>query len=151
MTRDERYIKQALELAKKAGEQGEVPVGAVVVLGDNVVGKGYNTREQKKSVLGHAEINAIEQATKHVQDFRLNDCEIFVTLEPCAMCMGAISAARIKRLVFGAFDKITGCAGSVCEINEMSFSPIKETLGGVLEKQCKQTLEEFFLKLRKEP
>ncbi len=148
MTRDEQYIEKALELANVAAAKGEVPVGAVVVYRDKIIGKGYNTREQEKSVLGHAEINAIQQATKTIGDFRLDESEIFVTLEPCAMCMGAIINARIKRLVFGAFDISAGCGGSVLELNETSFSPIKETLGGVLEQRCKTVIEDFFKTIR---
>jgi len=144
MTRDESYIALAIEQAKLAADMGEVPVGAVVVRRDFVISTGFNRRESNKNPLSHAETEAIKKAAAAVGDWRLSDCEIFVTLEPCAMCAGAILASRMKRVVFGAFDPAAGCFGSAADLSLLSFAPVIEIIGGVLLAECEALLTSFF-------
>ena len=124
MTRDELYMKKALELAKIAAEQGEVPVGAIVVKRSSgeIIGRGFNRREYGRSPLTHAELVAIEEASRNLGGWRLMGCELFVTLEPCPMCTGAIINSRIERVVFGAYDKKAGSCGSVVNLFELPYN-----------------------------
>jgi len=144
MTRDERYLALAIEQAKKAASLGEVPVGAVIVSRDGVIAAGYNKRERDKNPLAHAEIEAIGKAAAAEGDWRLSDCELFVTLEPCAMCAGAIVTCRIKRVVFGAFDPAAGCLGSAVDLSLLPFARDMEVIGGVLLAPCEKLLSDFF-------
>ena len=147
---DEIYMKKALELAQIAAEQGEVPVGAIVVKKSTgeIVGRGFNRREYGRSPLTHAEIVAIEQASRRLGGWRLVDCELFVTLEPCPMCAGAMINSRIERVVFGAYDAKAGSCGSVIDLFELPYNHKPELKGGVLESECAGILSEFFKKLR---
>lgn len=146
---DTDFMKLALELAEKAAEIGEVPVGAVVVRGDEVVGTGFNKRESAKNALAHAELEAINAACKKLGGWRLHQCDLYVTLEPCPMCSGAIVNARIRRLIYGASDRKAGCFGSVCDFNSLPFNHKPEVIRGVLAEPCSQILSEFFQRLRK--
>lgn len=147
---DNEYMNAALELAQKAYMLGEVPVGAVVVKKSTgeIVGKGYNRRETDKDPLAHAEISAIKQASETLGGWRLIDCDIYVTLEPCPMCCGAIINSRIERVVFGAFDKKSGSAESVVNMFELPFNHKPEIVSGVEEKKCAKILKDFFAELR---
>ena len=151
MDRDEIYMLKALELAEIAAEQLEVPVGAIVVKKSTgeIVGRGFNRREYGKSPLTHAEIIAIDQASKKLGGWRLIDCELYVTLEPCPMCAGAIINSRVERVVFGAYDKKAGSCGSIVNLFELPYNHKPELVGGVLETECSAVLSEFFSKLRK--
>ena len=147
---DEVYMQAALELAKEAAAAGEVPVGCVVVCDGKIVGRGRNRREQDKTALAHAEIEAIKEACETLGGWRLWQCTLYVTLEPCPMCAGAIVNARIPRVVYGASDKKCGACGSVCNLFTMDFNhhPTVET--GVMETECGELLTEFFQNLRVE-
>lgn len=142
-------MRQALELAKQASDEGEVPVGAVVVCEGKVVGTGRNRREKEKNALCHAEIEAIDNACKTLGGWRLHKCDLYVTLEPCPMCSGAVINSRIKRLVYGAADKKAGCARSVTNLFDMPFNHKPEVVSGVLEEECSSLLQDFFRELRK--
>lgn len=142
------FMNDALLLAKKAEELGEVPVGAVIVKNGEIVGRGYNLRETKNNALLHAETVAIDDACKNLGSWRLDDCEMYVTLEPCPMCAGAIINARIKTLVFGAYDLKAGCAGSVTNLFALPFDKTPEVYGGIKEALCCEILEQFFRNLR---
>ena len=142
-------MRAALELAKQAAEEGEVPVGAVVVCDDEIVGTGRNRREKEKNALCHAEIEAIDTACKTLGGWRLHKCDLYVTLEPCPMCSGAIINSRIKRLVYGAKDTKAGCAESVINLFEMPFNHKPIIQSGVMEEECKGVLQDFFSELRK--
>lgn len=144
MTRDERYITAALEQAEEAASLGEVPVGAVVVKENDIIARGHNRRETDKNALSHAETEAIRSACELLGDWRLDGCELFVTLEPCAMCAGAILQSRIKRVVFGAFDPAAGCMGSVIDMTLLPIGAPTELLGGVLQRECEDLLKRFF-------
>ncbi len=148
---DEFYMLRALELAKTAALLGEVPVGAVVVrkTTGEIVGEGYNRREIDKDSLAHAEIIAIDNASKKLGGWRLVDCEIYVTLEPCPMCAGAIINSRIERVIYGASDSKAGCCKSVINLFELPFNHRPEVIGGVLEEQCSGILSDFFRNLRR--
>ena len=146
---DREYMRAALELAKQAAEEGEVPVGAVVVCDGEIVGTGRNRREKEKNALCHAEIEAIDNACKTLGGWRLHKCDLYVTLEPCPMCSGAIINSRIKRLVYGASDKKAGCAESVINLFEMPFNHKPEIVSGVMEEECRTILQDFFSDLRK--
>ena len=144
-----KFMKEALNLAKEAEKMGEVPVGAVIVKDGEIIGKGKNTRETENNPVGHAEINAILDASKNLGSWRLDGCEMYVTLEPCAMCMGALINSRIKKITFGAFDLKAGACGSVVNLNNFAFNHHPELLGGIMEDECGEILTEFFKKLRK--
>lgn len=144
----EYFMSEALSLAKKAAEEGEVPVGAVVVKDDEIVGRGYNRREGAKNALSHAELIAIDDACKTLGGWRLWQCDLYVTLEPCPMCAGAIINSRIKKVYFGARDEKAGCFGSVTDFNNLSFNHKPEIEMGVLSKQSEDLLKEFFANLR---
>lgn len=147
---DEKYMKAALKQARKAIELGEVPIGCVIVYEGKIIGRGYNRRNTDKSVLCHAEITAIKKACKKIGDWRLEDCTLYVTLEPCQMCAGAIVQSRIPRVVMGAMSPKSGCAGTVLNILENpEFNHQVDVTTGVLEKDCSDILKEFFTELRK--
>lgn len=147
---DEKYMRMALEQAALAAEGGDVPVGAVVVCGDKVVARARNEREKRRSPVAHAEIIALEKAAKKRGTWRLSECTIYVTKEPCPMCAGAIFQARIKRLVFGATDPKGGAAGSLYNIvNDCRLNHQSEITAGVLENESAVMLREFF-KIRRE-
>ena len=143
-----KFMKAALAEAKKAYMIDEVPVGAIIVYQNKIIARGHNTRETKQSVLGHAEINAISKASKKVGSWRLEDCDMYVTLEPCSMCSGAIIQSRIKNLYFGAKDPKTGACGSVLNIFEHDFNHKVNVAGGIMEDECSQIIKEFFKELR---
>src|SRR5690625_386157 len=150
MNRDEKFMKEALEEAKKAALRNEVPIGAVIVYNDDIIARGSNIREESETTLSHAELVAIEQANKVVGSWRLEDCTLYVTLEPCVMCAGAIVQARIKRVVYGAIDPKGGCAGTLMNLlNESRFNHQVEVTSGVLEENCRVLLQDFFKQLRK--
>lgn len=151
MTLDEEYMLKALELAQKAYDMGEIPVGAIVVDADgNIIGEGFNRREQLCSPTAHAEVVAIEQAAKHLSQWRLSDCTLYVTLEPCPMCAGAIMNSRLKRVVYGAFDDKNGACASVTCLFQKKFTHIPLVRSRVLEEQCSELLTRFFRNLRDE-
>lgn len=145
---EEEIMTRALELAQMSAQEGEVPVGAVVVLDGEIVGEGRNHRETAKNALAHAELEAIDAACKRLGGWRLHKCELFVTLEPCPMCMGAVINARIKRLVFGAKDAKNGACGSVVDLAQAGFTHTLPVESGCMEEQCSVILTEFFRRLR---
>ena len=145
---DAVFMKEALLLARQAAAEGEVPVGCVIVRGDEIVGRGRNRRETQKTALGHAEIEAIADACKNLGGWRLWECTLYVTLEPCPMCAGAIINARIPRVVFGASDEKCGACGSVCDLFSMDFNHHPQVEKGVCEAESAELLKEFFLDLR---
>ena len=147
---DLTYMDEALALAREAAAEGEVPVGCVIVRGDEIVGRGRNRREKDKSALAHAEIEAIEEACRNLGGWRLWECTLYVTLEPCAMCAGAILNARIPRVVYGASDSKFGACRSVCSLFDMAFNHHPTVEMGILEEECAALLTEFFAKLRVE-
>lgn len=145
----EKYMREALRQARKAYQLGEVPIGCVIVCQDRIIGRGYNRRNTDKSTLSHAEITAIKKASKAAGDWRLEDCTLYVTLEPCQMCSGAIVQARIPQVVIGCMNPKAGCAGSVLNILQMpEFNHQVQLLSGVLEKECSSMLTTFFQELR---
>lgn len=146
---DSIFMKEALKLAKEAFDEGEVPVGAVVVCDGVIVGRGKNSREKSKNALCHAELEAINEACKALGGWRLFKCDMYVTLEPCPMCAGAIINSRIKRLVYGAYDKKAGAVKSVVDIFSLPFNHKPETVGGFMEEECSSLLTSFFSLLRK--
>ena len=147
---DEIFMREALELAREAFEDGEVPVGCVIVRKGEIVGRGRNRREADKSALAHAEIEAIADACKTLGGWRLWECDLYVTLEPCPMCAGAIINARIPRVVYGASDQKCGAVRSVCSLFSMEFNHHPKVEYGILEEDCAALLTEFFQKLRVE-
>ncbi len=148
MTDDEMIMRKALEQARLAANEGEVPVGAVVTLDKEIVSVGRNRRETVRNALAHAEIEAIDAACRKLGGWRLHKCELFVTLEPCPMCMGAIINARIKRLVYGASDPKNGACGSVIDLSSVGFTHTVEVERGFLSEECAAELTSFFRKLR---
>ena len=149
MTADEKYMKEALRQARKAWALMEVPIGCVIVQNDKIIARGYNRRNTDKNTLSHAELNAIRKASKKTGDWRLEDCTIYVTLEPCQMCAGAIVQARIPRLVIGSRNPKAGCAGSVLNLLQVpAFNHQVEITEGVLEEECSLMLTNFFRDLR---
>lgn len=145
---NEYFMDQAIALAKEAAQEGEVPVGAVVVLGDRIVGTGRNRRENSKNALAHAEIEAINEACRTLGGWRLWQCDMYVTLEPCPMCTGAIINSRVKRLVYGASDNKAGSCGSVVNLFELPYNHKPEIVSGVKKDECAELLSEFFKALR---
>ena len=145
---DLQFMDAALELAKEAAADGEVPVGCVIIRNGQIVGRGRNRRETAKTALGHAEIEAIADACKNLGGWRLWECTLYVTLEPCPMCAGAIINARIPRVVFGASDEKCGACGSVCDLFSMEFNHHPQVEKGVREAESSQLLKEFFEQLR---
>ena len=145
----EKYMKEALQQAKKAYALGEVPIGCVIVYQGKIIGRGYNRRNTDKNTLAHAEITAINKASKFIGDWRLEDCTLYVTLEPCQMCAGAIVQARIPEVVMGCMNPKAGCAGSVLNVLEMpEFNHQVSVTRGVLEQECSDMLKTFFSELR---
>jgi len=147
---DNKWMGMALELAREAAAAGEVPVGCVIVRNGCVVGQGRNRREEGKSALAHAEVEAIADACRNLGGWRLWDCTMYVTLEPCPMCAGAVVNARIPRVVFGASDKKCGACGSVCDLFSMEFNHRPQVEKGILEEECAALLTDFFQNLRLE-
>lgn len=149
MTEDEAYMKQAITQAKRAYAKGETPIGCVIVSGDRVIARGYNKRNEKKNTLAHAEIIAINKASRVLGDWRLEGCTMYVTLEPCPMCAGAIVQARIPRVVVGSMNPKAGCAGSVMNLlNTPGFNHQVELTTGVRGDECSQLMTGFFRELR---
>ncbi len=147
MTETEIMLR-AIELARKAAELDEVPVGAIVVKDGEIVGEGFNRRETGKNALAHAELEAIDNACKRLGGWRLHQCEIYVTLEPCPMCTGAIINSRIKKVVFGASDYKAGSMGSVINLCDLPYNHKPEIQGGFMQEECSTLLTEFFARLR---
>ncbi len=146
---DAYWMKEALKLAEKARVMGEVPIGAVIIKEESIVGYGYNQRETKQQAGSHAEMTAIEQACRTLGNWRLENCTLYVTLEPCPMCAGAIVQSRIVRVVYGAADEKAGCAGTLMNLlNEPRFNHQAVVESGVMEKECGAALSSFFLELR---
>lgn len=149
MDTEEKYMRYAIAQAKKAYQLMETPIGCVIVHQDKVIARGYNRRDRKKSTLAHAEIVAIHRASRVIGDWRLEDCTIYVTLEPCPMCAGAIVQARIPRVVIGSMNPKAGCAGSVLNILQTpGFNHQAEVVSGVLAEECSQLMTNFFRELR---
>ena len=149
MMQDEIYMKEAIKQAKKAYALAEVPIGCEIVYQDKIIGRGYNRRTIDKNTLAHAELQAIKKASKKLGDWRLEDCTLYVTLEPCQMCSGAIIQARIKRVVVGCMNPKAGCAGSILNLLQMDeFNHQAELTTGVLGEECSQMMKQFFRELR---
>ena len=148
-TQDEKFMKEAIRQAKKAAEIGDVPIGCVIVHDDKIIARGYNQRNKNKTVLAHAELLAITKACKKLGDWRIEECSMYVTLEPCQMCAGAIVQARIPRVVIGSMNPKAGCAGSILNLLEMpEFNHQVDVTRGVLEEECSVMLKDFFKELR---
>ena len=151
MDRDNYFLKEAVKQAKKAGEIGDVPIGCVIVFEDKIIARAYNRRNKDKSTLAHAEIIAIKKACKKLGDWRLEDCTMYITLEPCPMCAGAIVQSRIKKVVLGAMNPKAGCAGSIINILQTDGFNHKtevELISGPLHNECSGMLTSFFKSLR---
>ena len=149
LTEDKKYMKEAIRQAKKAWKLEEVPIGCVIVHEGKIIGRGYNRRTTDKNVLAHAEIQAIRKACRKMGDWRLEDCTLYVTLEPCQMCAGAIVQARIPRVVAGCMNPKAGCAGSILNLLQMpEFNHQAELTTGVLEAECAELMKGFFRELR---
>ena len=149
LTEDEKYMKEALKEAKKAYRLGEVPIGCVIVYEGKIIGRGYNRRNTDKTTLAHAEISAIKKASRIIKDWRLEGCTLYVPLEPCQMCSGAIIQARIDRVVMGSMNPKAGCGGSLLNILENeSFNHQALVTRGILEDECSEILTKFFKELR---
>ncbi len=150
MTRDEMYMRKAIAQAKIAGKKGDVPIGCVIVYKDKIIARGHNRRNLRKTTLAHAELDAIAKASKVLGDWRLEECTMYITLEPCQMCSGAIVQARIPKVVIGAMNPKAGCAGSIINLLDMKeFNHQVDIQRGVLEQECSSLLTEFFKNLRK--
>lgn len=150
MNQDEKYMREAIKQAKKAYEMNEVPIGCVIVCEDKIISRGYNRRTMDKNPLAHAEMIAIKKASKKVGDWRLEDCTMYVTLEPCQMCSGAIVQSRMKKVVVGCMNEKAGCAGSILNLLQMDeFNHQVELETGVLEEECSLLMKNFFKELRK--
>ncbi len=147
----EKYMRMALKEARKAYAINEVPIGCVIVQDDKVIGRGYNKRNTDKNVLSHAELTAMKKACKKTGDWRLEDCTMYITLEPCQMCAGAMVQARLQKVVIGSMNPKAGCGGSVLNILQMKeFNHQVDVTRGVLEEECSQILKEFFAELREQ-
>ncbi len=146
---NEKFMREAIKQAKKAAAIGEMPVGAVVVRGDEIISRAYNRRETKKNALLHAEMTAIDRACRKLGGWRLPGCEMYVTLEPCPMCAGAILNSRIEHIYFGADDPKSGCAGSVLNLLDMNLCNYRTRVtSGVMEEECRDIIKIFFRELR---
>ena len=146
----ERFMREAIKQAKKAEDLDEVPIGCVIVHEGKIIARGYNKRNTMKSTLAHAEVLAIRKACKKLGDWRVEECTMYITLEPCQMCAGAIVQARIPRVVIGASNKKAGCAGSIINLLQMEqFNHQVELTKGVLEEECSQMMKDFFRAMRK--
>ena len=149
MTEDERFMKKALHQAKRAAAIGEIPIGCVIVRDGKVIARGFNQRRSRKTTLAHAEMIAIDRASRKLGDWRLEGCTMYVTLEPCQMCSGALVQSRIDRVVIGTRNPKAGCAGSILNILRMpEFNHQVEITGGVLQEECSAVLQDFFRDLR---
>ena len=149
MTEEERYMGYAITQAKKALVNEDVPIGCVIVYQGKIIARGYNKRNKKKTTLAHAELDAIAKASKVLEDWRLEDCTMYVTLEPCQMCAGAIVQARIPRVVIGCMNPKAGCAGSVLNLLQMQeFNHQVDVVRGIREEECSKMLSDFFRSLR---
>lgn len=148
MNRDEKFMSAAINLAKNSAEFGEVPVGALIVKDNKIISVGYNLRENSRNAAAHAEMMAINNACILTKSWRLSGCELFVTLEPCPMCAGAVINSRISRVVFGAYDLKAGSCGSKVNLFELNYNHKPELVGGVLEEECADLLKNFFKGLR---
>lgn len=144
----EEFMLKAIDLAKRAKAENEVPIGAVIVKDNKIIGSGYNKRENSKNALSHAEIIAINEACENISNFRLENADIYVTLEPCAMCAGAIVNARLKNLYFGAFDKRFGAVGSKLNVLNSGLNYKVNFSGGYFEEQIVKMMQDFFVKIR---
>lgn len=143
-----KFMLAAIENAKKAAADGEIPVGAVIVRGGEIIAEGRNCRERERNPLGHAEIQAIALAAQRLGDWRLDGCEIYVTLEPCPMCAGAIMSSRIDTVIFGAYDEKGGCFGSAADVRRVDVNHKIKVVGGYMACECKEILTDFFKKRR---
>ncbi|MBY8914901.1 tRNA adenosine(34) deaminase TadA [Bacillus sp. YC2] len=151
MMNDEYYMREAIKEAKKAEEKGEVPIGAVLVLHDEIVARAHNLRETEQRALAHAEMLAIDEACRKLGTWRLEEAVLYVTLEPCPMCAGAVVLSRVDKVVFGAFDPKGGCTGTLMNLlQEERFNHQAEVVSGVLEEECGEMLSAFFRKLRRQ-
>ncbi len=149
MTEQEKYMKEALKQAKKAYEKEEIPVGAIIVKDHKIIARAYNEKEYKLDTTKHAEILAIQKASKKLNSWRLTDCDMYVTLEPCSMCAGALIQSRIKKVYIGTMDKKTGACGSVLNLLEdYTFNHHVEAETGILAEECEKILKQFFKELR---
>ncbi len=149
MTQDEKYMKEAIRQAKKAYAIGEVPIGCVIVYEDKIIGRGYNRRTIDKNTIAHAEMIAIKKASKKMDDWRLEDCTMYVTLEPCQMCSGAIVQSRMKKVVIGCMNPKAGCAGSILNLLQMEeFNHQVQLEIGILQEECSGLMKQFFKELR---
>lgn len=149
MNQDEKYMREAIRQAKKAYALGEVPIGCVIVYEDKIIGRGYNRRTIDKNTIAHAEMMAIKKASKRMDDWRLEDCTMYVTLEPCQMCSGAIVQSRMKKVVIGCMNPKAGCAGSILNLLQMEqFNHQVELEIGVLGEECSAMMKQFFKELR---
>ena len=149
MLKKEKFMKEAIKQAKKAYDKEEIPVGAVIVKDGKIIARGYNKKEEKKDTTQHAEIIAIQKASRKIGAWRLQDCEMYVTLEPCAMCTGALIQARLKRVYIGAMDPKTGACGSVLNLLEdYKFNHKVEVETNIMQKECEKILKDFFKYLR---
>ena len=145
----EKYMREALKEAEKAKKLNEVPIGCVIVNDGKIIGRGYNRRMKDKNTLSHAELNAIKKASKKLKDWRLDDCEMYVTTEPCQMCAGAIVQSRIKKVYIGCMNPKAGCAGSIMNLLQVEeFNHQVEIESGVLEEECSGILKDYFKELR---
>lgn len=150
MTTEEKYMKEAIRQAKKAYRLWEVPIGCVIVYEDKIIARGYNRRNTDKNTLAHAEMTAIKRASKVMGDWRLEGCTMYVTLEPCQMCAGALVQSRISKVVIGSMNAKAGCAGSILDMFHMEqFNHQIETVTGVLQEECSSMLSNFFKELRR--
>ncbi len=149
LTKEEKYMKEAIRQARKAWKMNEVPIGCVIVREDRIIARGYNRRNTDKNTLAHAELLAIRKASRAVGDWRLEDCTMYITLEPCQMCAGAIVQARIPRVVIGSRNPKAGCAGSILNLLDVpAFNHQVELTEGVLEEECSALMTDFFRELR---
>ncbi len=149
MTQDIKFMQMALEEARCAAQEGETPIGAVVVSGGEVIASAHNLRERDHDITAHAELLAVRQAAKKKSDWRLGDCTVYVTLEPCPMCAGALIASRVARVVYGAKDPVAGATGSVVNLPRYPLGAKPVIEGGVLEAECREILQDFFKSKRK--
>lgn len=147
---ERKYMLRAMELARAAGEMGEIPIGAVIVKSGEIIAEGQNCRERKNDATSHAEIEAIRMAGEKLGDWRLEGCTLYVTLEPCPMCTGAIINSRISTVVFGAYDLRAGCMDSVIDLCNYPFESRPEIYGGIYEDECAEILSDFFKVVRNE-
>ena len=150
MTTDERFMKKALHQARRAAALGEIPIGCVIVQGEKIIARGFNERKRKHSTLAHAEITAIDRASRKLGDWRLEGCTMYVTLEPCQMCAGALVQSRLDRVVIGTMNPKAGCAGSILNLLQVpAFNHQVEITTGVLQEECSELLSGFFVNLRR--